>query len=168
MQVFYGFIWIKRRKRPYGVKEGGEGERETRMRLLRKERVRCSEGVVLCVLILCLPSAESLFRLLLRRQPWNVSVPKNHIPTQEGFLREAQRRRRRSGRRKSAVANAHYQAGQLERRESQRAWLIHRATLAARPWHWLLCYSAPRSHSHPIIRVSTWFSIQTINLFLTF
>lgn len=33
-------------------------------RLLRKEGVRSSEGVVLSVLKLCLPSAGSLFRLL--------------------------------------------------------------------------------------------------------
>lgn len=45
-------------------KRGGQEKEMKRKRLLRKKRVRSSEGEVLSVLILCLPSAGSLFRLL--------------------------------------------------------------------------------------------------------
>lgn len=143
---------------------GEKGEKEkTRKRLLRKERVRSGEGVVLCILILCLPSAGSLFRLLLLRQPWNVSVPKNHIPTQEGFpTSERQREAGGGGGEKGAGERVRWpmltirQASQPERRESQRTWLIHRATLTARPWHRLLLLANNAIQQHTAIVKLEW------------
>lgn len=70
-------------------------------------------------------------------------------------LRETERRRRRS-RRKSAAANAHYQAGQPERRESQGTRLIHRAALTARPWHRLLSLANNAIQHHTAIVMLEW------------
>ena len=72
-------------------------------------------------------------------------------------LREAERRRRRiKSKRKSVVANAHYQAGQPESRESQRTWPIHRTALTARPWHRLLCLANYAIHYHTAIKMLEW------------
>lgn len=72
-------------------------------------------------------------------------------------LRETERRRRRRrSRRKSAVASAHYQTGQPERRESQGTWLIHRAALTARPWHRLLSLANNAIQHHTVVVMLEW------------
>lgn len=139
--AFLYFLFGKKRESKNREERRGEkGGEEKKEVIEKRESQKQRGGGIVCINTVSSQCRVS-FQAFVAAPTMKCVCPQKPYTHSGGFpdLRETERRRRRRrSRRKSAVANAHYQAGQPERRESQGTWLIHRAALTARPWHRLL------------------------------
>lgn len=140
--LFFTFFYLGKKKTQGPRKREKEGERkENKKRKEKKEVIEKREsqkqrgGGIVCINTVSSQCRVS-FQAFVAAPTMKCVCPQKPYTHSGGFpnLRETEKGRRRS-RRKSAVANTRYQAGQPERRESQGTWLIHRAALTSRPWH---------------------------------
>ncbi len=139
-----------------GRKKGREKRRKDKKEVIEKNGSQKHWGGGIVCINTVSSQCRVSFQAFVAAPTMKCVCPQKPYTYSGGFpdLRETERRRR--SRRKSAAANAHYQAGQPEKRESQGTWLIHRAALTARPWHRLLSLANNAIQHHTAMVMLEW------------